>query len=180
MRGHERKKTRPDVAITSSFSFPLAVSSAAACTPRLQFPEQIEPHDPSIKLNQSLYNQQLEHHLEHHKEALEQRSFKLCLRLCLEKNAMSKFDYRAPAELFPSRNRKSRQLVKYRRFDTAADAIQFAMEKLPAPALLGAFIEIDEARLGHAVIRELYESPDYPLKKRAMNGTIAPAPTSDA
>jgi hypothetical protein len=135
---------------------------------------------PSIKLNQSLYNQQLEHHLEHHKEALELRSFKLCLRLCLEKNAMSKFDYRAPAELFPSRNRKSRQLVKYRRFDTAADAIQFAMEKLPAPALLGAFIEIDEARLGHAVIRELYESPDYPLKKQAMNETIARAPTSDA
>jgi hypothetical protein len=98
----------------------------------------------------------------------------------LEKNAMSKFDYRAPAELFPSRNRKSRQLVKYRRFDTAADAIQFAMEKLPAPALLGAFIEIDEARLGHAVIRELYESPDYPLKKRAMNETIARAPASDA
>jgi hypothetical protein len=100
---------------------------------------------------------------------------------------MSKFNYRAPAELFPSRNRKSRQPVKYRRFETAADAIQFAMEELPPLALLGAFIEIDEARLGHADIRELYESPDYPLKKpdyplkkQAMNETIARAPASEA
>ena len=93
---------------------------------------------------------------------------------------MTKFDYRAPAELFPSRNRKAKQLVKYRRFDTAADAIQFAMEELPAPALLGAAIEIDEGRFGHADIRELYESPDYPLKRQAMNGASAPAPATDA
>jgi hypothetical protein len=93
---------------------------------------------------------------------------------------MSKFDYRAPAELFPSRNRKAKQLVKYRRFDTAADAIQFAMEELPAPALLGAVIEIDEGRFGHADIRELYESPDYPLKRQAMNGASAAAPATDA
>jgi hypothetical protein len=86
---------------------------------------------------------------------------------------MAKFDYRAPAELFPSRNRKARQLVKYRRFDTAADAIKFAMEELPTPALLGAFIEIDEARFGHADIRELYESPDYPLKRQATIGNVA-------
>ena len=98
----------------------------------------------------------------------------------MSKFNLSKFNYRAPAELFPSRNRKSRQPVKYRRFDTAADAIQFAMEELPAPALLGAFIEIDEARLGHADIRELYESPDYPLKKQAMTATIARAPVSEA
>jgi hypothetical protein len=93
---------------------------------------------------------------------------------------MSKFNYRAPAELFPSRNRKSRQPIKYRRFETAAHAIQFAMEELPPLALLGAFIEIDEARLGHADIRELYESPDYPLKKQAMNATIARAPAGEA
>ena len=80
---------------------------------------------------------------------------------------MAKFDYSAPAELFPSRNRKIKQLVKYRRFDRAADAIRFAMEELPAPLLLGAFIEIGEARLGHQNIRELYESPDYPLEKKS-------------
>ena len=82
---------------------------------------------------------------------------------------MAKFDYGAPAELFPSRNRKIRQLLKYRRFDKAADAIRFAMEELPNALLLGAFIEVYEARLGHKDIRDLYESADYPLKKPAIN-----------
>jgi hypothetical protein len=93
---------------------------------------------------------------------------------------VTKFDYCAPAELFPSRNRNAKQLVKYRRFDTAADAIQFAMEELPAPALLGAVIEINEKRLSHADIRQLYESPDYPLKRRATNETISPAAATAA
>jgi hypothetical protein len=83
--------------------------------------------------------------------------------------SMAKFDYGAPAELFPSRNRKIKQQVKYRRFDKAADAIRFAMEELPTPILLGAYIEMDEKRLGHQDIRDLYESADYPLAKRAIN-----------
>lgn len=82
---------------------------------------------------------------------------------------MAKFDYGAPAELFPSRNRKIKQHVKYRRFDKAADAIRFAMEELPTPILLGAYIEMDEKRLGHQDIRDLYESADYPLAKRVVN-----------
>ena len=81
---------------------------------------------------------------------------------------MDKFDYQAPAELFPSRNRKIPTKVKYRRFERAADAIRFAIEELPAPLLLGAFIEVDEGRLGHKDIRELYDSADYPLT-RALN-----------
>ena len=68
----------------------------------------------------------------------------------------------------PSRNRKIKSLLKYRRFDKAADAIRFAIEELPAPILLGAFIEIDEVRLDHQDIRDLYESADYPLKKPAL------------
>ena len=78
---------------------------------------------------------------------------------------MSKFDYAAPAELFPSRNRKIATKVKYRRFDSAAEAIRFAVEELPEPQLLGAYIEIDEERLGHQDIRALYDSENYPLKK---------------
>ncbi len=78
---------------------------------------------------------------------------------------MAKFDYSAPAELFPSRNRKIRQVMKYRRFDRAADAIRFAIEDMPEPLLLGAFIQVGELRLGHQEIRALYESADYPLKK---------------
>jgi Arc/MetJ-type ribon-helix-helix transcriptional regulator len=80
---------------------------------------------------------------------------------------MSKFDYNAPAELFPSRNRKIANKVKYRRFDRAADAIRFAVEELPEPQLLGAFIEINEERLSHKDIQALYESESYPLKKKA-------------
>jgi hypothetical protein len=78
---------------------------------------------------------------------------------------MSKFDYNAPAELFPSRNRKVANNVRYQRFDKAADAIRFAIEELPAPQLLGTYIEIDEERLGHQDIRALYDSENYPLKK---------------
>jgi hypothetical protein len=80
---------------------------------------------------------------------------------------MAKFDYNAPAELFPSRNRNLRQAVRYRRFDKAAQAIRFAMEELPAPQLLGAVIVLDDARLTHREIRALYESAEYPLKKSA-------------
>jgi hypothetical protein len=80
---------------------------------------------------------------------------------------VEKFNYDAPAELFPSRNRKIVNKIKYRRFDRAADAIRFAVEELPEPLLLGAFIEINEARLGHKDIRALYDSADYPLAKRA-------------
>ncbi|HEX2655162.1 MAG TPA: hypothetical protein VG475_14360 [Pseudolabrys sp.] len=80
---------------------------------------------------------------------------------------MSKFDYNAPAELFPSRNRKIANKVKYRRFDRAAEAIRFAVEELPEPQLLGAFIEINEERLSHKDIQALYESESYPLAKKA-------------
>lgn len=75
------------------------------------------------------------------------------------------FNYSAPAELFPARNRKFASRLKYRRFDRAADAIRFAVEELPEPLLLGAYIEINEERLGHKDIRALYESDTFPLKK---------------
>ena len=80
---------------------------------------------------------------------------------------VEKFNFDAPAELFPSRNRKVVNKVKYRRFDRAADAIRFAVEELPEPLLLGAYIQIDEERLGHKDIRGLYDSAEYQLAKRA-------------
>jgi hypothetical protein len=78
---------------------------------------------------------------------------------------MEKFDYSAPAELFPARNRKVASKLKYRRFAHAADAIRFAVEELPEPLLVGAYIEVDSGRLGHQEIRALYASELYPLKK---------------
>jgi hypothetical protein len=81
------------------------------------------------------------------------------------------FDYGAPAELFPSRGNKGRSRVTYKRFDTAAEAIRFAVEDVPPAALLGAYLEVDEARFGLQEIHSLYENAAYPLKRRAVDAT---------
>src|SRR5436190_8223335 len=75
------------------------------------------------------------------------------------------FDYGAPAELYPSRIKKGRGRVTYKRFDTAAEALRFAIEEIPAAVLLGAYLEVDEARFGVAEMRQLYDSVGYPLKR---------------
>lgn len=77
------------------------------------------------------------------------------------------FDYSSAAELFPQRSRKSRRpVMKYRRFESAAAAIRYAIEELPSELLLGAYLEVDEKRFGGAGIRQLYDSERYPLARR--------------
>jgi len=79
---------------------------------------------------------------------------------------MPSFDYDAPAELFPARGRGARRgAVTYRRFDSAADAIRFAIEELDPALLLGAILEVDELRFDGVAIRNLYASDGYPLKR---------------
>ena len=75
------------------------------------------------------------------------------------------FDYNAPAELFPSRTRQGKGRMRYRRFDTAAEALQFAIEEMPPPVLLGAFLEVEEQRFGAEEMRSLYSNAAYPLPR---------------
>ncbi len=81
---------------------------------------------------------------------------------------MREFDYKAAAELFPTRKRlPRRQPLGYRRFAKAADAIRFAMEDLSPDLLAGAYLEVEERRYDSDGIRRLYESTKYPLARRS-------------
>lgn len=78
---------------------------------------------------------------------------------------LSGFDFKATAELYPSRSRRARGPFTYKRFNTAAEALRFAMEQMPSGALLGATLEVEEARYTEAEMRVLYDSPAFPLKR---------------
>jgi hypothetical protein len=76
------------------------------------------------------------------------------------------FDYAASAELFMlKRKRGTRQPLSYRRFATAAEAIRFAVEELPAIHTLGPWMQVGDERFNSDDIRRLYESTSYPQRR---------------
>jgi len=80
------------------------------------------------------------------------------------------FDYQCSAELFPTRSRKPRRNpISYKRFETAAKALRFAIEELPDDLLLGAYLQVEEERFDSVGMRRLYDSERYPLKRRATS-----------
>ena len=81
----------------------------------------------------------------------------------VECSIVTVFDYQAPAELFAGHARNRKQRMRYRRFDTAAEAIRFAMEEISAPVLFDVYLQIDDERFGANQIRELYDHASYPL-----------------
>jgi hypothetical protein len=91
---------------------------------------------------------------------------------------MASFSFNTAAELFPAAIRKKKRAgFAYRRFGTAAEAVRFAIEELPADSLNGAYLQVDEARFDQSGIRSLYESQDFPLPRRPR--APEPAPTSN-
>ena len=81
---------------------------------------------------------------------------------------MAAFSYKTSAELFPAAIRKKKRAgFAYRRFDTAAEAVRFAIEELPADSLNGAYLQVEEARFDQNGIRTLYDSAEFPLARRA-------------
>ena len=77
------------------------------------------------------------------------------------------YDYGVPAELFMAKGKGGpRQPLSYRRFPTAAEAIRFAVEDLPAVRSLGAWMQVGDERFDGDDIQRLYESDDFPLPRR--------------
>ncbi|KAA1183568.1 hypothetical protein FP026_05820 [Rhizobium tropici] len=79
---------------------------------------------------------------------------------------MTRFDYTGGAGLSAGRATRGSGGLRYRRFETAAEALRFAVEDMPGIQQRGALLEVDEARFDHNQIRALYDAPDYPLSHR--------------
>jgi len=88
-------------------------------------------------------------------------------KIPIHPSTMRPFNFNTAAELFPAAIRKKKRAgFAYRRFGTAAEAVRFAIEELPADSLNGAYLQVEEARFDQSGIRTLYESEAFPLPRR--------------
>ena len=90
----------------------------------------------------------------------------LPLSSCFNACVMTAFDYRAPAELYASASKTGKRPMRYTRFKSAAEAIKYAVEELPPELLIGSTLEVNEERFDGFGIRALYDSSNYPLRRR--------------
>lgn|SRR5690242_16089540 len=92
-------------------------------------------------------------------------------RLREQARDLDRFDYSAPAELFLGARKSARSRPKcrptYKRFDTAAEALRFVIEGMPAAILPQAWLVVEEARFRSDELRYLYEGVGYPLARAA-------------
>jgi hypothetical protein len=77
-----------------------------------------------------------------------------------------KIDYRETAEVYMPKSHGARQRLGYRRFATAAEAIRFVIENFPATRTLTPWMRVGDDRFDSDAIRQLYDSSDYPLRRR--------------
>lgn len=83
---------------------------------------------------------------------------------------MTIFDYSAFAELYPGRSNARPNARRYHRFETAAEALRFAMEEMPNVLLRGSMLEVNDQRFPAAQMSALYNDERYPLVR---SGEIA-------
>jgi hypothetical protein len=76
------------------------------------------------------------------------------------------FAYSAGAGLYPCKTIKRKNRLRYKRFDSAAEALRFAIEDMPVALLRGSVLEVEEARFDGVQMRKLYEAEAYPLMRR--------------
>jgi hypothetical protein len=78
---------------------------------------------------------------------------------------LDRFDFGAPAELFPRKHASKPKQIGYLRFTSAAEAVRHAIEVLPSPLLIGTSMIVDGQRYIGKDIRKLYDDAGYPLHR---------------
>lgn len=78
---------------------------------------------------------------------------------------MNEFDYMVEAALYPGRKAKGHRSPRYKRFETVAEAVRFAVEERDGCQLRGSVLEVDESRYDDRQIQMLYDAPGYPLAR---------------
>lgn len=80
---------------------------------------------------------------------------------------MIDFDYTFEAGLYAGKKPRGSSGPRYKRFETAAEAVRFAIEEMPGSQLRGSILEVGEARFSDKQIRMLYDATSYPLARKA-------------
>ena len=84
-------------------------------------------------------------------------------------------DYRIKAELFFFKTPKAQcKSLVFRRFPRAAEAIRYAVEELAPGAFASCSLDVNDQRFYGREIRPLYDSTEYPLRRRSIKARAMP------
>lgn len=79
---------------------------------------------------------------------------------------MTEFDYATKAGLYHQLRMGRSAPMSFRRFETSAEAIKYAVEELSPVMFHGAVLETEDDRFESKQIRLLYENAAFPLERR--------------